>query len=130
LGRPYLETHLFRLAAVVDSRHDACGLAARQHVVERLRIDLQRNMQVIVVLGLELERRVGRFEKRQLGAISQAVEGMQGLGWPPAFGFLDLQRARQRQAEKVLIKSARLFRVAATVRVAMQSADHDVLLAL
>ena len=43
-------------------------------------LDLERDVQVVVVLRLELERHVGRLEEREVRAVVQLVERVQRVG--------------------------------------------------
>src|SRR3954471_2846186 len=81
-------------------------------------------MQVEVVLLMEFEWHIRNFEEREVGAIAEPVERMQRMGLASALGLLDLQRAAQRQPEKVFVEAPRLLRVAAAVSVVMQAFDH------
>src|SRR5512145_2069431 len=92
--------------------------------MELLFAHLQRNVQVEVVLRLELERPIRRFEEREKRAVSETVEGVQHVGRPSGLRASNLQRLGERQPEKILVEPARLFRVAAAISVVMQSANH------
>ena len=48
------------------ARLDAQRLSLCQHVGQHRRVDLQCNMQIEVMLGLEVEGHVGRFEEGQV----------------------------------------------------------------
>ena len=56
-----------------------------QHVAQHRFIDLERDVEIEVVLRLELERHVRGFEKGQERAIVQAIEGVQCGGLRPLF---------------------------------------------
>ena len=43
------------------------------------RADLERDVEIVVVLRLELERHVRRLEEGEAGAVVHAIEGMQRL---------------------------------------------------
>ena len=76
---------------VGDAAHlAALRLALGEHRVERVGLDLERDVQVEVVLLLELERHVGRLEEGEARAVVELEEGVQharaglaaGLGRP------------------------------------------------
>ena len=87
-------------------------------------LHLQRDVQIVVRLLLELERLVGRLEEREVGAVIEPVEGVQGLRGAPGLGLGELQRRDQGQAQELLVEAARLFRVPAAIGVVVQSFDH------
>ena len=107
-------------AAALDPLRAALG----QHRLQRLGADLERDVQVEVVLRLELERQVGGLEEGQVRAVVEAVEGVQRARLAAGLGAADLDRVDQRQAEEILVEAARLLRVAAAVGVVVQLADH------
>ena len=66
------------ILVIGDAAHlDARGLALRQHRLERVALDLERDVQVEVVLLLELERHVGRLEEREARAVVDPIERVQ-----------------------------------------------------
>ena len=71
---------------------------------------------------------IRRFEEREKRAVVHLIKRMQHAGLAPAFGFVDLERLRQRQLQKILVELARCFGVPAAVGVVMQSVyvRHDV----
>jgi hypothetical protein len=80
-------------------------------------VDLERDVQVEVVLVLELERHVGRVEEGEAGTVVELEEGMEhaGAGLPAGHRLLDLERVHQREAEEILVEPAGLLGVAAAV---------------
>jgi hypothetical protein len=90
-----------------------------EHRIEGWPVDLERDMQVEVVLVLELERHVRGLEEREARAIVHAIEGVQRLGLAPALGFADLERVDERQAQKTFVEAARLLGVATAVSAVM-----------
>ena len=90
--------------------------------MQRALVDLERDVQIEVVLRLEVERHVRRLEEREKGAVVHPVERVQDVGLAAGLGFADLERAGERQAEEILVEAARLLRVAAAVGVVVQSA--------
>jgi hypothetical protein len=80
-------------AVVRDAaRLDARALALLEHRQQIVVLHLERDVQVVVVLRLELERHVGRLEEREARAVVHAVEGVQGVGAPAALRLLDPER--------------------------------------
>ncbi len=106
------------------ARLDAARFPFRQHVAQHRCIDLERDMEIEVVLRLELERHVRGFEKGEERAVVETIERVQRGGLATALRFPDLERARERQPQEILIELPRLSRVAATICVVMQTLDH------
>src|SRR5262245_60209729 len=116
---------------VGDTAHlAALRLAFGEHLVQRVRLDLERDMQVEIVLVLELERHVGRLEEGEAGTVVELEEGMQhaGTGLAAGHGGIDLEGVDQRQSEEFLVEFPRLLRVAAAIGVVMQTLDHQALM--
>ena len=95
---------------VRDAAHlHASGFALGEHLVHVFNAHLQCDMQIKIVLGLELERHVGRFKKGQATAIVHLVKRMQGFRDAATFGFANFKRVDQRQAQEVVIELAGFF---------------------
>src|SRR6185295_15655239 len=86
---------------------------------------LERDVQVVVCLRLELEGLTRGFEEGEVRAVIEPIEGVQSLGRSPRLRLRDLERRDQGQAQKSLVKLPCLFRVPAAVGVVVQSFDHD-----
>jgi len=113
-------------AVVGDAAHlDARCLALCEHPLQTVLVYFQGDVEVIVVLRLEVEGAVGSLEEGEARAVVHAIEAVQHVGAPAAFGLLDAERIGERQTEEVLVEAPRFLGVAAAVRVVMQSFDHD-----
>src|SRR5262249_14753060 len=106
------------------ARVDAGALAPVVHLAQRMRADLERDVEVVVVLLLDVERPVGRLEEGEAGAVVEGVEGVEHVRRAAALGLGDLEGLDQRQAEELLVEAARLLGVAAAVGGVVQLADH------
>jgi hypothetical protein len=106
------------------ARFDSAPMPFVLHARQFGRLDLERDVQVEVVLRLELERHVRGLEERERGAVVHAEEDVDRPGTAAGLGLADLEGVRQWQAEEVLVEPARLLGVAATVGVVVQSLDH------
>jgi hypothetical protein len=80
-----------------------------QHVVKDIGFDPERDVQIGRVLVFEFERQARHFEKRETGAVIHLEKRM----LPAA--LVDLERAGETQAKKILVKDPRLLRVPATI---------------
>ena len=78
------------------SRLDAVLRAFREHALEVGVLDLQRDVQVVVVLRLELERLVGHLEEREVRAVVEPIKRVQRLCGAPRLGLADHQRRGER----------------------------------
>ena len=103
---------------------DAGRLAPGEHRLEVARTDLERDMEVVVVLRLEVERHVRRLEEGDAGAVVHSIEGMKGAGVPARLGLSDFQRRDERQAEEVLVEFPGLLGIATAIGGVVQSLDH------
>ena len=83
---------------------DAALLALGQHRFQHLALDLQRDVQVEVVLGLELERHAGHFEEGEEGAVVHLEEGVKRAAIRACRSGVYLERADQWEAEKIFIE--------------------------
>jgi len=101
--------------AMVDRSADlpAFGLGLLQHIVERIGLDAERDVQIQGILLLEIEGHAGHLEKREARAVIHLEEGVE-----PA-ALVDLERADQAEAEEILVKPPRFFRVSAAIGVVM-----------
>lgn len=88
---------------------DAFGPSLGEHLLQRRALDLPRDVQVEVVMGLELERRLGCLEEGDDRAVVEPAEGVQRVLRVAAPGLRDLRRAGQRRAEEALVEGTRLF---------------------
>ena len=95
-----------------------------QHGLQDLGRHLQRDVQIEVMLGLELERHVGRLKERQERAIVHSKERMQDFGLAATFGLVDRQSAAERKPEEVLVERPRFLRIATAIGVVVQAFDH------
>src|SRR5215469_9029479 len=96
----------------------ALGLPLLQHSVEDIGLDPECYVQVERVLLLEFERRARHLEKGKARAVIHLEKGVETAA------FVDLERADQTKPEEILVEAARLFRVAAAIRVMMQTFYH------
>src|SRR5438093_247699 len=81
-------------------------------------------MQVIIVLVLEFERLVGRLEESEERAVVEPIKCMQRVCFSSALGLGDLERSRQFEPQKILVKAPRLLGIAATIGVVVKTLDH------
>src|SRR5271165_6910346 len=92
---------------------DASRLALGEHRLEIARADFERNVEVVVVLPLEIERHVRRLEEGNARAVVHSVEGVKRPGRPSRIRLVDLQRRGEWKSEEILVELPRLLRVAA-----------------
>src|SRR5438105_2270674 len=106
--------------AVIDrpTHLDTLRPPFRQHRLEHVVLDAERDVQVEIVLPLEVERPVRDLEKGEAGAVIHRKEGVE------ADAVADFEGADQLQPEKILVEDTRLFRVAAAIGVVVQAFDH------
>src|SRR6185295_1341999 len=89
------------------------------HRFERILCDFERDMQIEIMLCLELERRTRYFEECQMRSVVHAIEGVKDLSQPAGLRLLDVDGIDQRQAQEVLIETASLLGVPASIRCVM-----------
>src|SRR6516162_2419035 len=107
------KTVIDRAAQLADLRFSLI-----QHAVESVILDAERDVQIMRILVLELERRTGHLEKSEAGAVIHLEKGVERAP------FVDLESADQRKAEEILIEASGLFRIPAAIGVMMQTFDH------
>src|SRR5436189_121592 len=76
------------------------------------------------VLRLPFERHVRSLEERQKRAVVETVESVQHRRLAAALRLADLEAARERQTEKVLIEPPCFRGIATAVSAMVQSLDH------
>src|SRR5690349_13972551 len=81
-------------ALLIDHRRDLIGL------------DLERHVKVEVVLRLEIEVHVGRFEECEKRSVGELEEGVERARLPAGVRLADLERTREAQSEEVLVEAA------------------------
>src|SRR5438105_2461062 len=106
--------------AVIDrpTHLDTLRPPFRQHRLEHVVLDAERDVQVEIVLPLELERPVRDLEEGEAGAVIHRKEGVE------ADSVADFEGTDQLQPEEILVEDTRLFRVAAAIGVVVQAFDH------
>lgn len=98
----------FDEAVIRDAaRLDALNLDLGHHLRDQRGVHLERDVQVAAVLLIEVERHVGHLKKASNDPVAQPARGVQCLGGPAALGFLDIERAGQRQSEEFLVEAPR-----------------------
>jgi hypothetical protein len=83
-------------------------------------------VQIEIVLRLELERPVRRFEEGEARSICELIERMQNVGGAAGLGRANLDGLNQGQAEETLIEHSSRFRVPAAIGDVMELLDHGV----
>lgn len=102
------------------------SFTALEHVMQHIHRDLQRDMQIKIMLLFEIERAVGGFEEGEERPIVHFVKTMQNIRFVAGHGFPNSEGVGEGQAEKAFIELPSFFRITAPIGVVMKSIDRRV----